>query len=232
MFSEKEKRLREAICQVARMMYDREMLGGPAGNISARLDEETILLTPSKPFKQMLQPDEIIRINMQGQKVGPHTFANRDMRPTSEVPMHMAVYRSRPDVGGCVHGHPRHCIALTAAGRTIRPHVMTESVLFLGNIGTADYATPTTQELGDNVEQVVAQCDCVLLPYHGAIVAGRDVFDACSKLEVLELCAQINTTIASFGEEKPLANEHIEDILRLRQEMGMARESDSQLLED
>ena len=231
MFTEKEQELREAICAVARIMYEREMLGGPAGNISARLDRETILLTPSKPFKQLLTPDDIIRLSPDGTKIGPHTDANRDLKPTSEVPMHLAFYNVRPDVGALVHGHPRHCVALTAAGKTIRPQVMTESMLFLGDIGVADYAMPTTAALGENVAKIAETRDCVLLPYHGVIVGGKDVYDAASRLEVLELCAQINADVAMLGGEVPLAERHIADILELRDRMGMARASDGNLLE-
>jgi len=213
------------------MMYEREMLGGPAGNISARLDDETILLTPSGLFKQFLTPDQIIRITPQGEKIGPYTDANRDSEPTSEVPMHLAFYNNRPEIHGVVHAHPRHCIALSVAGLPIRPQVLTEGVLFLGNIATADFATPTTKELGDNVEKVIHDGDSVLLPYHGVIVGGTDLMAAYAKLEVLELCAQISTTVAAIGEEKPLPNEEIENILKLRADYGMDLPSDSKLLD-
>ena len=230
--SEKRQTLRAAICRIARMMYGRELIGGPAGNISARLDEESFLLTPSLPFKQFLEPDQLITIDMTGRKIGPHTEANKDFQPTSEVPMHLAMYRVRPDVGGIVHGHPSHCVALTAAGKRIRPHVLTEAMLFLGDIGVADYATPTTRELGEAVAAVAVDHDCVILPYHGVIVGGKDVWAACAKLEVLEQAAQINCLVHQMGGEKPLAKEHVANMLALREKMGMQLPSDAKLLED
>ena len=231
MFSETELKLRRDICQVAKMMYAREFIGGPAGNISARLDEDRFLLTPSIPFKQLLEPEQLIIIDSTGEKVGPHTDVNRDLTPTSEVPMHLAAYKTRPDVGAVLHGHLSYCVAMTAAGKTIRPHVLTEGMLFLGDIGVADYATPTTQALGDNVAKVVVDHDCVILPYHGVIVASTDLWAAAAKMEVLEQTAQINCLVNQMGGEKPMPREHIAGMLALREKMGMNLPSDANLLE-
>ncbi|MCP4378885.1 MAG: class II aldolase/adducin family protein [bacterium] len=230
MISKDELKLREDICQIAKMMYAREFIGGPAGNISARLDEDRFLLTPSTPFKQLLTPEQLIIIDSSGKKVGPHTDANRDLNPTSEVPMHLAAYHTRSDVGAVLHGHLSYCVALTAAGKTIRPQVMTEAMLFLGDIGVASYATPTTQELGDNVARVVVDHDCVILPYHGVIVASTDLWAAAAKMEVLEQAAQINCLVNQMGGEKPLDPEHIAGMLALRKKMGMDLPSDANLL--
>ncbi len=230
-FSETERKLREDICCIAKMMYAREFIGGPAGNISARLAPDRFLLTPSTPFKQLLRPAQLIVINEAGEKVEPQTEANRDFQPTSEVPMHLEIYRRRADIGGVVHGHPSYCVALTAAGKSIRPHILTEAMLFLGDIGVAEYATPTTQELAEKVGQVVVDHDCIVLPYHGAIVAGRDVWDACSKMEVLEQAAQINCLVNQMGGEKPLDKRHVASMLALREKMGMQMPSDARLLD-
>ena len=123
-------------------------------------------------------------------------------------------------------------VAMTAVGKTIRPHVLTEGMLFLGDIGVADYATPTTQELGDNVGKVVVDHDCVILPYHGVIVAGTDLWTALAKLEVLEQTAQINCLVNQMGGEKPMPRRNIEGMLALREKMGMNLPSDANLLSD
>ena len=229
-FSDKEYQLRKDMCEIAGMMYAKGFIGGPAGNISARLDEERFLMTPSIFFKHRLQPEQLIVVDGEGKKVGPETEATKGLNPTSEVPMHTTIYRKRPDVNGIVHAHPSCCVALTAAGKDIRPHVMTESMLFLGDIAVAEYATPTTVELGENVGKVVTDSDCVILPYHGAIVAGRDMWDACAKLEVLEQAAEICCLVNQMGGEKPLANEYVADMLRLRDKMGMSMPGDKNLL--
>jgi L-fuculose-phosphate aldolase len=224
------QKLREDICTIAGMMYAKELLCGPAGNISARIDDERILMTPSAYFKQRLAPEQLIVVNMQGKKVEPITDASRDLGPTSEVPMHLAIYRERPDVRGVVHGHPSHCVALTVAGKEIRSQVLTEAMLFLGKVGIADYATPTTAELGDAVGRVVRKTDAVVLPYHGVIVAGKDVWDACAKIEVLEQAAQINCLVNQMGGEIPLAAENVRRMMELREKMGMSLPGDAELV--
>ena len=115
--------------------------------------------------------------------------------------------------------------------KTIRPHVLNEGILLLGDIGVADYATPTTQELGDNVARVVVDHDCVILPYHGVIVASTDIWAALAKMEVLEQTAQINCLVNQIGGEKPMPRENIEGMLQLRKKMGMNLPSDANLLE-
>ncbi len=132
-----EKKLREDMCEIARMMYDKKLICGPAGNISARLDNGLFLITPSIFFKQKLTPDQLIIINEMGEKVGPETPVNRDLKPTSETVMHLQSYRLRPDVMGIVHAHPSHCVALTAAGKKVRSQVLTEAnVVFRRNRGS------------------------------------------------------------------------------------------------
>ena len=229
--SEDHQPLREAVCCIAKMMYGREFIGGPSGTISARLEEDRFLFTPSVPFKQLLEPEQLIIVDGDGRKVGPDAGPAEDLQPTSETPMHLAVYRARPDVGGVVHAHPSYCVALTAAGKPIRPHVLTEAMLFVGDVGMAEYATPTTAELGKKVAAVVVDHDCVVLPYHGVIVAGSDVWKAYAKLEVLEQAAQINCLVNQMGGEKPLEREHVAAMLKLRVQMGMNLPSDSSLLE-
>jgi|TARA_R110001606_G_scaffold239361_1_gene387398 L-fuculose-phosphate aldolase len=217
-----EKKLREDMCEIARMMYDKKLICGPAGNISARLDNGLFLITPSIFFKQKLTPDQLIIINEMGEKVGSETPVNRDLKPTSETVMHLQSYRLRPDVMGIVHAHPSHCVALTAAGKKVRSQVLTEAMLFLGEIGVAEYAMPTSEQLGENVAVVIKKHDCVVLPYHGVIVAGRDMWDAYAKLEVMEQAAEICCLVESMGGEKPLATKHVEDIMTLRSAWGLS----------
>ena len=226
-----EKKLRDDMCEIARMMYDKGLICGPAGNISAKLADGKFLLTPSLFFKQRLTPDQLIIVDEQGNKVGPQTTANRDLQPTSETSMHLHTYKNRPDVGAIVHAHPTFCVALSVAGKKIRPQVLTESMLFLGDIGEADYKTPTTDDLGVEVGRLMRSHDCVLLPYHGVTVAGKDMWEACAKLEVLEQTAEICVLVEQLGGEKTLAQPHVKDMLKLRQDWGLAKKSDTNLLD-
>ena len=229
-FSEKEQKLREDMCAIVQMMYNRQYIGGPAGNISAKIEEDRFLLTPSTPFKQLLKPEELIVIDGTGQKVGPKTEFNKHYQPTSEVPMHLEIYKARPNATGIVHTHPTYCVARTSAGKAIRPQDLCEGMLFLGEIGMAEYATPTSIELGNNVAKVAVDHECIVIPYHGVIIAGKDMWDAYSKMEVLEQVAQINCVVDQLGGQKPMSKKNISEILDLRSKMNMSLPSDQNLL--
>ncbi len=224
-----EEKLRRDMCRVLELMYNRRFIGGPAGNISARLGEDRFLMTPSAHFKQLLRPEQMIVIDADGGKVA-ETDGNRGLKPTSEVPMHLAAFLNRPDVGGVVHGHPNHCVALSAAGVEIRTQVLTEAMLFLGKIGHIPYATPTTPELGDRVAEHITRYDTLVLPYHGVIAVGADIWDACARLELIEQAAEINYLVRTCGGEVPLGEERIRGMLELRKQYGMDKPSDAELL--
>lgn len=226
-----EHQLRQDMCEIARMMYDRDLICGPAGNISAKLAKGRFLITPSLFFKQRLTPDQLIIVDDQGKKIGTSTSENKDLQPTSETSMHTQTYKNRPDVGAVLHAHPTYCVALSVAGKKIRPQVLTEAMLFLGDIGIANYKTPTTDQLGKEVGRLMRSHDCVLLPYHGVTVAGKDIWEACAKLEVLEQTAKICTLAAQLGGAQPLAQSHVEEMLKLRYRWGLAKPSDPNLLD-
>src|SRR5579872_7506176 len=101
-----EASFRALICHIGRLMYQGRYIDGASGNISARLDAERILSTPSGVAKGFLQPEQLIITDLEGRKVGPVTNANHNLQPTSELLMHLECYRQRPDVQGVVHAHP------------------------------------------------------------------------------------------------------------------------------
>jgi len=228
--TEKEQKLREDICKIARMMYDKDLISGPAGNISARLDKNTFLLTPSMPFKQFMTPDQLITVNLDGEKCGTETEANKDLKPTSEVPMHLEAYKVRPDIMGIVHAHPANVVALTSAGKSFRSEVQTEAMLFLGDVATADYATPTTAALGTTVAAKAKDHNCIILPHHGCVVLGKTVWSAYADLETLEFAAKVNTLVYSMGGDNPIPHEFKKEILEVRAKYGMDMPSDANLL--
>ena len=228
----KEAQLRDDICRICAMLYSRGLIRGPSGNVSARLSEDKILLTPGGVMKFDLHPDQLIVVDMKGEKVGPGNEINRNLKPTSELPMHLEVYHRRPDVGGVVHAHTSHAVALTTAGFSLRTQVLTEGMLFLGVVPTAPYGTPTTSELSDSIIELIPDHDAIMLPYHGSITFGHDVWQAFSRTEVLEQVAEIQYFTSQLGEEKRLSKPNIEKMLELRKKYRHNLPSDPKLLED
>lgn len=228
----KEAQLREDICRVCAMLYSRGLIRGPSGNVSARLDEDRILLTPGGVMKFNLHPDQLIIVNLEGEKIGPHNDVNRDLNPTSELPMHLEVYRRRSDVGGVVHAHTSHAVALTTAGLTLHTQVLTEGMLFLGVVPSAPYGTPTTTELSDSIIEFIPDHDAIMLPYHGSITFGHDIWQAFSRTEVLEQVAEIQFFTEQLGGEQRLSKANIEKMIELRKKYKHNLASDFRLLED
>lgn len=228
----KEAQLRDDICRICAMLYSRGLIRGPSGNVSARLSADRILLTPGGLMKFNLHPDQLIVVNLDGEQVGPFTELNRDLKPTSELPMHLEVYQRRPDVGGVVHAHTSHAVALTAAGLTLRPQVLTEGMLFLGVVPNAPYGTPATTELSNSIVELIPDHDAIMLPYHGSITFGHDVWQAFSRTEVLEQVAEVQYLTRQFGGEKRLSKANIEKIIELRKKYKHNLASDPELLKD
>lgn len=217
-----EQALREQIVRVGRLMYERGLAVGVDGNISARLDEGNVLCTPSGLCKGFMAPDQIIIVDMQGRKVGPGTTANRGLRPTSEVPMHLEVYRQRPDLGGVVHAHPPITIALSIAGVSLADCMLPEVIVNLGLVPTTEYATPASEENVSAIRNLITNHDGIILQRHGALTVGKDPWDAFMRLEYLEQLARITLVLQQLGHGEPLPPDQVEKLLAQRQNMGLS----------
>ena len=218
----KEQALREEIVRVGRLMYERGLVVGVDGNISARLDEAHVLCSPSGLCKGMMTPEQLIVIDTDGHKVGPGTTANRDLRPTSEVPMHLEAYRQRPDIGGVVHAHPPITVALSIAGVSLADCMLPEVIVNLGLVPTTEYATPASEENVRAIRDLISTHDGMILQRHGTLTVGRSPWEAYLRLESLEQVARITLILQQLGRGEPLPPDFVEKLLEQRQKMGLA----------
>lgn len=225
----KEQHLREQICQIGRLMHQFQYIDGTSGNISARLDGERVLATPSGLAKGFMSPEQLIIVDMEGRKVGYGTAANRDLKPTSEVLMHLEAYQQRPDVMGVVHAHPPTAVALTVAGVSMQQCIIPEAVVVLGLIPTTPYATPSSSENRDAISALIRNHDALMLAYHGSLTVGPDVWTAYLRLESLEHTAKILYMAHQLGGMTPLPPHQVEKLLQTRQQLGLALPADGEL---
>src|SRR6185295_14290790 len=144
-----EASLRALICHIGRQMHEAHFIDGSAGDISARLDAQHILVTPSGLAKGFLQPDQLIVVDLEGKQLSSITDANRNLRPTTELLTHLECYRQRADIQGVVHAHPPTAVALTIAGVSLRACVIPEAIVVLGLVPTATYSDPSSAETRD-----------------------------------------------------------------------------------
>src|SRR3989449_5693734 len=171
-----EVSLRTDIVEIGCRMYARGYTASNDGNISVRLGADRLLMTPKSVCKGFMTPDMMCTTDLDGRKL------QGDRDPSSEMLMHLEVYRQRQDVAAVVHAHPPTATGFAVAGIPLDRAVLAEVLTTLGSIPLAEYATPSTAELPDAVRKYIKEHDGMLRANHGALTAGADVFAAYFKM--------------------------------------------------
>jgi L-fuculose-phosphate aldolase len=211
-----EERLRADIVEAGRRLYARGFVASNDGNISARLDEQRLMTTPKSVSKGFMTPDMMVIVDDNGTKIA----GDRD--PSSELPMHLEIYRNRPDVNAVVHAHPPLATGFAVAGIPLTRAVLAEVITTLGSIPIAEYGTPSTRELPDAVRKYIKAHDGMLLANHGAVTCGPDVMAAYYKMETIEHFAKISLVARLLGREHLISREEVERLQDLRGVYGIA----------
>jgi L-fuculose-phosphate aldolase len=224
-----ERQLREQICLIGELMHRNQYIDGASGNISARLSGDRILATPSGLAKGFMTPEQLIIVNMDGERIGPTTAENAHLRPTSELLMHLESYKQRPDVQGVVHAHPATAIAMTIAGYDFGQCLIPEMVVTLGIIPTTPYATPSSIENRDAISKLIREHDALMLAYHGSLTVATNVWDAYLRLESLEHAAKILFMVQQLGGAKSaIEPQQVEKLIEIRKKLGLSRPGDEE----
>ena len=211
-----EETKRADIVEIGRRLHQRAYVASNDGNISVRLDAERLLTTPKSVSKGFMSPDMLVITDYTGRKLA----GERD--PSSELPMHLAVYRRRADVTAVVHAHPPVATGFAVAGIPLDRAVLAEVVTTLGSIPIAEYGTPSTQELADAVDRHIAVHDGLLLANHGAITVADGLLRAYYKMETIEHFARISVVARLLGRERLLSREEVNRLQELRGTYGIA----------
>lgn len=211
-----EADLRSDIVEVGRRLYARGYTAANDGNISVRLDAGRLLMTPRGVCKGFMEPAMMCITDLDGRKLS----GERD--PSSEMQMHLEVYRQRPDVQAVVHAHPPVATGFAVAGIPLDRAVLAEVVTTLGSVPIAEYATPSTKELPDAVRKYVKAHDGMLLANHGALTLGPDLFAAYYKMETIEHFAKISLVARLLGGERLLSRDEVFRLQGLRGMYGVA----------
>src|SRR6184192_4712238 len=211
-----ESTLRADIVEVGRRMYARGYTASNDGNISVRLGSDRLLMTPKGVCKGFMTPDLMCITDLDGRKL------QGDRDPSSEMLMHLEVYRQRPDVQAVVHAHPPIATGFAVAGIPLDRAVLAEVLTTLGSVPIADYATPSTKELPDAVRKYIKAHDGMLLANHGALTVGGDVFGAYYKMEIIEHFAKISLVARLLGRQNLISREEVMRLQQLRGTYGVA----------
>ena len=211
-----ETQLRADIVEVGRRMYARGYTASNDGNISVRLDDGRLLMTPKNVCKGFMDPGMLCITDLDGKKLA----GERD--PSSEMQMHLEVYRQRPDARAVVHAHPPIATAFAVAGIPLDRAVLAEVVTTLGSVPIAEYATPSTRALPEAVSRYIKAHDGMLLANHGALTVGTDLFSAYFKMETIEHFAHISFIARMLGGERLLPRDEVVRLQGLRGMYGIA----------
>jgi L-fuculose-phosphate aldolase len=193
------------------------MVAANDGNISVKLNDNEFLCTPTGVSKGFMTPEFICKVDKYGNVIQ----ANKGFKPSSEIKMHMRVYEKRPDVGAVVHAHPTFATAFAIAGIPLTQPIMPEAVISLGCVPIAEYGTPSTMEIPDNLEKYLPYFDAVLLENHGALTWSTDLMAAYHKMESLEFYAELLYKSKMLGGPKEFDKENIKKLYEIRRKFGM-----------
>jgi L-fuculose-phosphate aldolase len=201
---------RRDICAVGRWIHDRGYVASTDGNISVRLGPDRILMTPTSMSKAMMNPDDLVIIDLEGQRV------SGLRKPSSELGMHLLIYRLRPDINAVCHAHPPTATGYAAAGIPLDKPILCELVIGLGSIPVARYGTPGTSELGASIEPYVQGHDAILMANHGVVTYGPDLLTSFMRMETTEHFAQVSLVTEQLGKEVLLSGTEVEKLVAAR----------------
>ena len=212
-----EYEIKKEICEIGRRIYNRGMVASNDGNISVKLNDNEFLCTPTGVSKGFMTPEYICKVDAKGNVLQ----ANEGFKPSSEIKMHMRVYKERPDVKSVVHAHPVYATSFAIAGIPLTQPIMPEAVIALGCVPIAEYGTPSTEEIPDAVSKYLQSFDAVLLENHGALAFSDSLLNAYHKMESVEFYAQLLYQSKMLGGPKELSQQQVERLYEIRRKFGM-----------
>ncbi|MGF0031623.1 class II aldolase/adducin family protein [Bariatricus sp. SGI.154] len=209
--------IKKEMCEIGRRVYDRGMVASNDGNFSVKLNDNEYLCTPTGVSKGFMTPEYICKVDGEGNVLE----ANEGFRPSSEIKMHMRVYKERLDVNAVVHAHPMYATTFAIAGIPLEEPIMPEAVIALGSVPIAKYGTPSTVEVPDSIAEFLSRYDAVLLENHGALTYSDSLLNAYHKMESLEFYARLLYQAKMLGGPQILSQERVEQLYDIRRQMGL-----------
>ncbi|MBX9655087.1 class II aldolase/adducin family protein [bacterium] len=210
-----EWQARKDICEVGRRLYDKGFAAANDGNISVRLAPDRILCTPTGVSKGFLKPDDLGIVDLEGKQI------SGTKKRTSEILLHLSVYKARPDIGGVLHCHPPHATAFAMVHETIPKCVLPEVEVFLGEVPIARYETPGTQIFADTVLPYVHNCNTMLLANHGSVAFSQNIMTAYFNTEIIDAYCRMLILAKQLGPVQYLNEKQVGELLQFKKRLGI-----------
>lgn len=199
------------LCDIGRRMYQREFVAANDGNISCRISDNEILISPTGVSKGFMTPDMIVRLDLDGRVL------EGSWKPSSETPMHVQLYKAHPDVKAIVHAHPLYATICAIINKPLDQKLVPEAILLLGSVPVAKYGTPSTDELPNEVEKYMHDHRAVLLANHGALSWGKDLEEAYLTMERVEFMAKLVILLKDLDGVQEIPPENIKKLMALKE---------------
>lgn len=212
-----ERELRADMVDVCHKLYSNGWVAANDGNISVLIDEGIAICTPTGISKGIMTPDMLIKVDLDGNKLE----GEKELKPSSEIKMHLDILKNKPGVTSIVHAHPPYATAFAVAGIALDECVLPEIVISLGQIPLTKYGTPSTFEIPESVRQYLKDSFVFLLENHGALSTGSDIYQAYYRMESMELFAKIYCIARSLGNVNTINEPDTRKLLKLRTDWGM-----------
>ncbi|KAF0152427.1 MAG: class II aldolase/adducin family protein [Ignavibacteria bacterium] len=208
---------KKQIVEIGKRIYARGYVASNDGNISIRLSNDTILITPTGVSKGFMQTSDLIVLNLDG------NIVEGNRKQSSETNMHLQIYKARHDVMSICHSHPPYSTGFAVAGVPLNKMVLPEVIIVLGAIPLVEYGTTGTNELSEMLAKYVNDYDAFLLANHGVVTLGKTVLDAYHKMETVEHAAKIQFVAHQLGNVNTLSKRQCSKLIELREKFGIKK---------
>ncbi|HEY6764939.1 MAG TPA: class II aldolase/adducin family protein [Candidatus Sulfotelmatobacter sp.] len=205
-----EEELRRDLVKFSRWLSRLGFTPGTSGNLSVRLDSQRLLVTPTGVSKGLVKASDMVIVDLEGQLLA------GSRRVTSEISMHLAVYKQREDISAVVHSHPPIATAFACSGRALDEILCQEAVMTVGAVPLASYATTGTAEVADSMRHFIPEHDAILLANHGAVSYGAKLVEAFMKMETVEHLAHVALVAHQLGSALPLGQDRVQQLQSAR----------------
>ncbi len=205
-----EQQHRDEIVRFGKLLHQTGLVAATDGNLSVLLDDGAILCTPTLMSKGLMDPEDLVVVDFQGHKL----HGRREV--SSEIAMHLLIYRLRRDVRAVVHAHPPTATGFAAAGMALDRPLVSEIVVSLGSVPLASYEPPGTPELAEALSPLVGEHNAILMANHGVVTYGETLLNAYMNMETVEHYAKIALVTHQLGRQQPLTEEHVDKLREIR----------------
>ncbi len=213
------ERLKKLICELGKRSYSKNFNDGNGGNFSVRVAENIVLCTPTMISKGFMRSSDMCFVDMEGNQIA------GSRKRTSEVFAHLEIMKRQPLAKACCHAHPPHATAYALAGKTPPRCVNPESEIFIGQVGLANYGTPGTKQMAEEVGRIGKTHDCVFMVNHGVMTWASDIETAFWKMENVEAHCHTSMLALQLGGFLQFSQEKMKELLSIRESIGFIHQA-------